>query len=85
MSADRQNCNGKGPGAGTNLLIPKISRRPMWLELKEQPEKVLNESGGHGDNSSEEFYYKEQRNWAGARGTHELCTGCFCFLYFVLR
>lgn len=67
MTPGRRNSRGKGPGAGMNLVSPKNSRRPVWLELREQTGKVLNKVGGHAK-SFEEFCYKEeQRNQAGAR------------------
>lgn len=81
---------GKGPGAEMNLVnqthTHTHSRRSVWLDLKEPLGKVLNEIGGHVDNSSDEFCCKDQRNQTGARVAHESYGRCFCFVfYFVLK
>lgn len=62
-SSDKRNSKDKSPGAAMNLVSPKNSRKPMWLELREQIGKVLHEVGGHLDKSFGEFCYnKEQGN-----------------------
>ena len=74
---------GQRPWGRKESINPKDSRRLVWLELKEQLGKLLNENGEHAGKSCEEFCCnQEQRNLAGAEAHMSSAEGVSAWFSF---